>query len=234
VSANQVGSHQDPGLWAERLTTTQSFVGCRCLFLDRDGVIVEESHYLHRVEDVALIDGVPDAIAEANRAGVAVVITTNQAGIGRGYYDWHSFHEVQRFILHRLGKHGARIDFVLACAYHEEGLGPFRLADHPWRKPHCGMLLEAQRILGIDLARSFIIGDKISDLEAGVAAGLSCGALTLTGHGVAEEAKHRDLLARWRSTSAFGVQVQPNAAAAIRSWLQETNVAVGHDAQDER
>lgn len=232
MSANQARSHHDPGLWAERLTA-ESFVGRPCLFLDRDGVIVEETNYLHRIEDVVLIDGVAEAIVEANRAGAAVVMITNQAGIGRGYYDWRSFHEVQKYILHRLDEHGARIDSVLACAYHEKGLGPLRLGDHPWRKPNCGMLLEAQRILGFDLARSFIIGDKISDLEAGIAAGLSHGALTLTGHGLSENTKYSDVLAQWRSRSIFDAQVQANAAQAIRTWLEDANPGLEYDVQDE-
>lgn len=232
VSFNQSRSHKDPGLWAERLTA-ESFSGRPCLFLDRDGVIVEETNYLRRVEDVALIDCVADAIAEANRTGVAVVMITNQAGIGRGYYDWRSFHEIQKYILRRLGEHGARIDSVFACAYHENGLGALRLGDHPWRKPNCGMLLETQRILGIDLARSFIIGDKISDLEAGIAAGLTRGALTLTGHGASENTKYAHVLAHWRDETIFAAQVRANAAQAIRSWLEEAKSGPKYDAQDE-
>src|SRR5712691_8142069 len=118
----QVGGWLDIGLWVERLTA-QNFVGRPGIFLDRDGVIVEETHYLHKVEDVVLIDGVAAAIAEANRAAIPVVITTNQAGIGRGCYDWDAFIEVQKVIVGHLLKKGASIDMVLACAYHEEGIG---------------------------------------------------------------------------------------------------------------
>jgi D-glycero-D-manno-heptose 1,7-bisphosphate phosphatase len=217
--SGHVSYQRDIGLWAERLTT-YNFVGRPCLFLDRDGVIVEESPYLHEVEHVALIDGVAEAIATANRAAVPVAIATNQAGIGRGYYDWSAFVEVQKEMLSRLAKSGARIDLVLACAYHEDGIGPFKVANHPWRKPNCGMLQEAQRVLGVDLAHSFIVGDTISDLKAGIAAGLGRGALTLTGHGLVESAKHRSLLAKWRAQLVFDIQVEITPALAIHSWLR--------------
>jgi D-glycero-D-manno-heptose 1,7-bisphosphate phosphatase len=214
-----VAYQQDVGVWVER-RTTEDFVGRPCLFLDRDGVIVEQCHYLHKAEDVALFDGVAEAIAKANRAGVPVAIATNQAGIGRGYYDWSAFAEVQKVIIDRLAEKAATVDLVLACAYHEEGMGPFKVANHPWRKPNCGMLHEAQRVLGIDLQHSFIVGDTVSDLKAGIAAGLCRGALTLTGHGLVENVKYCALLAKWRTHSVFDVRVEKNAAVAIHSWLQ--------------
>src|SRR5690242_8907500 len=89
----------DAGTYSERLTDVD-FSGRPCLFLDRDGVLVEETNYLHRPEDVAFIPKVLPAIAEVNKRGIPVVIVTNQAGVGRGYYDWAEFHRVQRHILH--------------------------------------------------------------------------------------------------------------------------------------
>jgi D-glycero-D-manno-heptose 1,7-bisphosphate phosphatase len=159
------------------------------LFLDRDGVIVEEVLYLHRVEDVAIIPGAGATIAAANRRGVPVVIVSNQAGIGRGYYGWTEFEDVQRSILDALHGLGARLDAVLACPHHPEGIEPYIHPAHPARKPQPGMLLRAADLLNIDLGASWIVGDKSSDLLAGRAAGLRGGVLVTTGHGV----EHRDV-----------------------------------------
>jgi len=148
------------------------------LFLDRDGVIVEEVLYLHRVKEVALLPGAAEAIAAANQRGWLVVVVTNQAGIAHGYYGWKEFEAVQEAILFELGRLGARIDAVLACPHHPA---------HPARKPQPGMLLRAAEALSIDLPRSWIVGDKASDLLAGRAAGLKGGILVMTGHGPAHQ-----------------------------------------------
>lgn len=153
------------------------------LFLDRDGVIVEEVNYLFRVKDVVILPGACETIAEANRRGVPVVIITNQAGIAHGLYGWPEFIEVQDFITARLAEGGASIDAVYACAHHPNGIGAYAHPDHPARKPRPGMLLKAAAELGLDLRLSWIVGDKVSDLEAGRAAGLAGGVHVLTGHG---------------------------------------------------
>jgi D-glycero-D-manno-heptose 1,7-bisphosphate phosphatase len=121
---------------------------------------------------------------------------------------------------------------VLSCAYHQDGIGALKVANHPWRKPSSGMLQEAQRALGIDLAQSFIVGDKVSDLKAGRSAGLSCGALTLTGYGKAESASHSALLASWRAQAVFDVRVVENAAMAINEWIQEISTRIAQRKQD--
>lgn len=153
------------------------------LFVDRDGVLVQETNYLHRVEDVDLIDGVESVLALANARALPVVMVTNQAGIGRGYYGWHEFALVNEYILAQLAQRGARVDAVIACPFHEQGVGDLCHADHPMRKPNPGMLFLAGQHLGLDFARSLIIGDQASDLRAGQAAGLGCGIHVLTGHG---------------------------------------------------
>lgn len=173
------------GLWLERLTV-QDWAGRQALFLDRDGVIVEETQYLGRPEDVKLIDGAAAAIRMINEAGCPVVVVTNQAGIGRGYYDWIAFAAVQARIRALLAQEGATIDLVLACAYHDKAVGAFACHDHPWRKPRPGMMSAAGRELGIDLGGSLVVGDKISDLEAGWNAGLRRGVLVETGWGKSE------------------------------------------------
>jgi D-glycero-D-manno-heptose 1,7-bisphosphate phosphatase len=206
----------EAGLFVRRLTDA-SFAGRPCLFLDRDGVVVEEVDYLHRVEDVALIPGVAEAIAEVNRAGRPVVLVTNQSGIARGLFGWEAFAAVQARMLDLLKARGAGVDMVLACAFHREGSGVFAIADHPWRKPMPGMLLEAARVLAVDLPGSLVIGDKLSDLAAGRAAGMRGGALVLTGHGRHERAGAERMFSAWGA--GFEATVAETAAVAIRRWL---------------
>ena len=195
------------------------------LFLDRDGVIVQDVHYLHRVEDISFIPGVAEAIACANRLSIPVVMVTNQAGIGRGYFGWEDFQAVQQIIFAHCKAHEAHFDMVLACAYHADGLGAYAITDHPWRKPNPGMLLEAARVTGVDLARSFIVGDSISDLVAGKAAGLHAGALVHTGHGVREWEKNgKAQFEHWNDEGHFIASRMDNAAVAIHKWLNEFNL----------
>ncbi len=153
------------------------------LFLDRDGVVAIEAHYLHKAEDARLDPGSSAVIAEANRLGLPVVLVTNQAGIGYGYFGWDEFIAVQEKILSDLATAGARIDGVFACPHHAEGKPPYDHPDHPARKPNPGMLLMAGERLNLDLARSWIVGDRESDLAAGKNAGLAGGLQVLTGHG---------------------------------------------------
>lgn len=115
-------------------------------------------------------------------------MVTNQAGVGRGYYNWRDFSLVQDEIHRQLAEGGAHVDAVYACGYHESAKPPLN-ADHPWRKPGPGMLLAAAKDLGVDLARSWIVGDRSTDLGAGSAAGIAGGTLVGTGYGAeAEEA----------------------------------------------
>lgn len=206
----------DIGLWAER-SGSKAFDGRPALFLDRDGVIVEDVHFLRRAGDVRMVDGVAEAIAAANAADIAVVVVTNQSGIARGHYGWPEFEAVQRQIGERLAAAGAALDLVLACGYHRDGVGALA-ADHAWRKPEAGMLIEARDRLGVDLGRSFVIGDRITDLAAGRAAGLQAGALVRTGYGATEADTKLDQLERWQA-EGFAIAVHDTAAGAIRVWL---------------
>ncbi len=179
------------GIWCQvaRPRAGEAFRGRAALFLDRDGVIVEEVGDLHRPEDVRLVPGAAAAIAAANRAGVPVVVITNQSGIGRGHYGWPEFQGTQERIAAALDlEAGAALDMVLACPYHPEGAPPFRHPAHPCRKPRPGMILRAAERLGLDLPGSWIVGDRALDLEAGRAAGLAGGLHVLTGYGAHERA----------------------------------------------
>lgn len=190
--------------------------GRAALFIDRDGVVVEEVNYLHRIEDVRLISGVAETLALANSAGWPVVMVTNQAGIGRGYYDWHDFATVNDFILRQLAREGAQVDAVLACPFHQDGLVPYREAAHPMRKPEPGMLLLAAQELGLDLPASLLVGDQSSDVQAARAAGLRRAFHVLTGHGAQRSAESLAMCG-----PDFAVElVHSIAAVPIRTALQ--------------
>ena len=159
--------------------------GRPALFLDRDGVVVEEVHFLRRPEDVRLLPGAAAVIADARRRGILVVLATNQSGIARGLFGWEAFAAAQRRIEALLAAEGAAFDMVLACPFHPDGAPPYD-REHPCRKPQPGMLLRAAERLGIDLAASWAVGDRARDLEAGRRAGCAGGLHVLSGHGPAE------------------------------------------------
>ncbi len=157
----------------------------RAVFLDRDGTVNEERDYLYRVEDFAFIAGVPQAIRRLNEAGWLVVVVTNQSGVARGYYGEDDVARLHRHIERLLAAEGARIDAFYFCPHHpREGIGSYR-RDCDCRKGQPGMLLRAATEHGIDLSCSFMVGDKVADIEAGEAAGCTP-LMVLTGYGVDE------------------------------------------------
>lgn len=171
------------GLWSQVLNRVQGAGPRPGLFLDRDGVVVEEVHYLHQPADVRLIDGAAGVIAKANIRGFPVILVTNQAGIAHGRFGWGEFAEVQQKIIDDLAAEGAFINAVFACPHHGDGRPPYDKPDHPWRKPNPGMLRAAAERLPVDLGTSWIVGDRAQDLTAGKGAGLAGGVHVLTGHG---------------------------------------------------
>lgn len=171
------------GVWMQCLNRAQGTSLRPALFLDRDGVILVETHYLHTVEDTQLEPGAADCIRRANTLGLPVVVVTNQSGIGRGIYGWAEFATVQDKMLDDLAAADAFVNAVMACPFHDDGEPPWNIADHPDRKPRPGMLLRAGDMLPIDFGQSWIVGDHASDLQAGKAAGLAGGVHVLSGHG---------------------------------------------------
>jgi D-glycero-D-manno-heptose 1,7-bisphosphate phosphatase len=146
--------------------------GHRALFLDRDGVINVDRHYVHRVEDFEFVPGIFDLCAHAQAAGYRLVVVTNQAGIARGYYTEADFQSLTRWMLDTFARRSVVIDRVYHCPHHPTaGLGAYRRESFD-RKPNPGMLLRARDELGLDLARSAFVGDKESDMEAGRRAGV--------------------------------------------------------------
>lgn len=151
-------------------------------FIDRDGVINEERNYVHRVDDFVILPGVPEALRRFRDAGYVLVVVTNQAGIGRGMYSEADFHELTRHMQARLAEYDASVDAVYFCPHHPTaGVGAYR-TNCNCRKPHPGMLLDAQRDWPIDMTRSVLVGDKLSDVQAGLAAGVGRCVLVRSGH----------------------------------------------------
>ena len=197
-------------IWAEIIRQPQDLSLRPALFLDRDGVIVEEVGHLHRPADVRMIAGAAEVIAAANRLSVIVVVVSNQSGVGRGLFGWQDFAAVQRRIVAELSARGAYIDAILACPYHPEALPPYRHPDHPARKPNAGMISAAARLLPVDLSASWIIGDRASDLMAGRSAGLAGGMLVLSALGPIELEASQPL-----AIATFRVFAGPSTGAAL-------------------
>ena len=144
----------------------------RALFLDRDGVINVDHGYVHRQDQCEFVDGIFDLCRRARDLNYLLVVVTNQAGIGRGYYSEAAFHELTAWIGQRFADAGVDNAGTYFCPHHaEHGIGRYKRACDR-RKPNPGMLLDAARQLDIDLANSTLIGDKESDIEAGRRAGL--------------------------------------------------------------
>jgi D-glycero-D-manno-heptose 1,7-bisphosphate phosphatase len=158
----------------------------RAIFLDRDGTINVEKEYLFQIADFEFIPGVPEAIRMINEAGFLVIVVTNQSGVARGYYCEEDVEVLHRHIASELQRAGAHVDGWLYCPHHPSGRGSYALPCD-CRKPLPGMLQEAARRYDIDLENSIMIGDKLADVEAGLAAGCRT-VLVRTGYG-AEEAE---------------------------------------------
>ena len=156
----------------------------RAVFIDRDGTINEEKEYLYRTDDFAFIPGAPQAIRLLNEAGFLVIVVTNQSGVARGFYTEEDVHLLHRYIASQLEPFGARVDAWFYCPHHPAGRGSYALPCR-CRKPLPGMLLEAAGRFNIDLESSIMIGDKLVDMEAGVAAGCRP-ILVRTGYGSEE------------------------------------------------
>ena len=157
----------------------------RAVFLDRDGTINVEKEYLSRAEEFQFIPGAPWAIRRLNDAGFLVIVVTNQSGIGRGYYDEGALELLHRHMDEELACYGAIVDAYYFCPHHpQHGIGDYG-KECACRKPLPGMLLQAAKDFPLDLTASYIIGDKIADVEAGLKAG--CRPLLVkTGYGAAE------------------------------------------------
>ncbi|MED0676150.1 HAD family hydrolase [Aneurinibacillus thermoaerophilus] len=145
----------------------------KALFLDRDGVINVEKNYVHKIEDFEFMDGIFETLRYFQEKGYLLIIITNQAGIGRGYYTEEQFHILNDWMLSEFEKEGIYITKVYYCPYHpEHGIGKYK-RDSFDRKPNPGMILKSQKEFNIDLSKSILVGDKESDIQAGKRAGVN-------------------------------------------------------------
>jgi histidinol-phosphate phosphatase family protein len=147
------------------------------ILLDRDGTIIVDHGYVGSVDRVEFIDGAAAAIASFNRAGLPVAVVTNQAGVARGLYGIDDVTVVHKHIEEYLAEYGAHVDLFLFSPYHPDGVVPAFARGSDDRKPGPGMAKAAARALGLDLTRSWVVGDRPEDL--GLAAEIGAAAVYL-------------------------------------------------------
>jgi D-glycero-D-manno-heptose 1,7-bisphosphate phosphatase len=159
----------------------------RGVFLDRDGTLIEEAGYLDRLDRIRLFPYTIDAVRLLNRAGLAVCVVSNQSGVARGFFDEAFVNETHAHLSSTFSHGGATVDAFYYCPHHPEGkVGEYgRACD--CRKPRPGLLERAAREHGIDLKRSFVVGDRSNDVDSGRAVGARS-LLVRTGYGKEHEA----------------------------------------------
>jgi D-glycero-D-manno-heptose 1,7-bisphosphate phosphatase len=185
------------------------------IFLDRDGVIIDDVHHLSAPSQVQIIPGSAEAIAALNRAGWPVVVVTNQSGVARGLFTLDVLHAVHRRISEQLLGKGARVEAYFFCPHHPAAeVAEYRL-ECSCRKPRPGMLQQAARELGLELSSSWMIGDRDTDLQAGAAAGTRT-ILVRTGYGASLDAASLD-----RNALNLEVVAKDLADAVVKCRLAE-------------
>lgn len=159
------------------------------LFLDRDGTLIEERHYLKDPEQVALFPGTVAALKRFQATGYLLILVTNQSGVGRGYFTMDDVTKVQARLDELLAAEGVKITqaYVAPEAPDQPSRG---------RKPSPQFLFDARDAYGIDLAQSYMVGDKLIDLECGWNAGVKQSVLVRTGYGAELEKKSPEKIAR--------------------------------------
>lgn len=184
--------------------------GQRAVFLDRDGTLTVEGEWLTRHADLVLIPGAAAALARLSARGWKLVLVTNQSAIARGLITPAQLDEIHAQLQQHLAAQGARLDGIYSCPHHPTaGLGAYKV-ECACRKPKPGLVLQAARELGLELAQCWMIGDAARDLEAGWAAGVP-GILVATGKG-------RDELVRLRERGEQPQACVPDLPAAA-DWI---------------
>lgn len=157
----------------------------RAVFLDRDGTLNEERGYLNHVDRLKLIDGAPEAVALLNRHGLRTIVVSNQSGVARAYFQEELLNRLHEKLRTLLEERGARLDAIYYCPHHPSvGDPPYR-RNCDCRKPKLGMIRKAEREFSVDPHRSYMVGDKLSDVQFGTDAGCKS-ILVLTGYGKGE------------------------------------------------
>lgn len=160
--------------------------GRACVFLDRDGTVSRESGYVNHPERIELLPGAAGAIKNLNKKSVLAVLTTNQAGVARGYFTEAVLRQIHRRLEELLAAGGAKLDAIYYAPSHPSAsLDKYRHDHDELRKPGIGMIRKACQRFKIDLGRSYVVGDKISDIEMAHHAGIK-GVFVLSGYGLGE------------------------------------------------
>jgi D-glycero-D-manno-heptose 1,7-bisphosphate phosphatase len=155
------------------------------VFLDRDGTINEQMGYINHTSRFRLLPRVTAGIRLLNERGLPVVVATNQSGLARGYFPPELLAEVHEKMHRELAAAGARVDAVYVCPHHPEAKRPEYRRNCDCRKPRSGLFRQAARDLGLDLCRSYLVGDRWTDLKAAANCHLT-GILVLTGYGLGD------------------------------------------------
>ncbi len=156
------------------------------MFLDRDGTIIVDAHFLDDPERIEILPGAAEGIKLLNKAGIPVIILTNQSGVARGYFGREVVESIHDKLCEMLAEHGARVDAIYYCPHHPEGEVEEYRSDCRCRKPGPGMAEDAAREHSIDIRKSFVVGDMASDMELARNIG-SKALLVRTGEGLATE-----------------------------------------------
>jgi D-glycero-D-manno-heptose 1,7-bisphosphate phosphatase len=181
---------------------------CKAAFIDRDGVLNEERAFVHRIEDFVFLPRAVEALRLLKAAGYLLVVITNQSGIARGLYSESDYLTLTKHMRERLMAEGVSLDSVEYCPHLPDAPVERFRADCDCRKPKPGMLRRAIQNLDIEPGASFLVGDRLSDIQAGRAAGIGRCFLVRTGYPLPDEAVARadavydDLLACARSVVA--------------------------------
>lgn len=180
------------------------FAKPKAAFIDRDGVINEERNYVHRIEEFVLLPGVAQGLTLLRDAGFRLIVVTNQAGIAHGYYDQNAMDRLHDHMRDQLALQGLALDAIYFCPHHPSGSVKELAFECDCRKPSPGMLLQAAKDFDLDLSASVLIGDKLSDVQAGKRAGVGRTVVVESGHDVDPAARQQadgvaaDLLAAAR------------------------------------
>ena len=162
-------------------------MGASAVFLDRDGVINQEFDYVHTIDEFKFIKNVIPAMKMIKDKGYALIIVTNQSGIARGYYTEEDFLKLTEWMDWSLQLEGIRLDGIYYCPHHPtEGIGEYR-CQCDCRKPAPGMFYEARDYRDLDLAKCYMVGDRTSDIESGINAGIKNNILVRTGSPLDEQ-----------------------------------------------
>lgn len=154
----------------------------KTIFLDRDGTINVEKNYLHKIEDFEFENRAIEALKILSDLGYQLIVVTNQSGIARGYYGEEDLEKLNNYMMEELKKNGVEITACYFCPHHlEKGVGKYRV-ECECRKPNPGMLLKGINEYQVDIKNSYMVGDRQSDLEAGIRAGVKP-ILVKTGYG---------------------------------------------------